>query len=189
MGQGSDRERGRQERWLAAADLLTFFRIPLAIAFVLTSSTEWRVAILWLAGISDFSDGFVARRWGSSRLGAVLDPIADKVFTLSAFGVVLASGALAWWETAAVVSRDVAMTVAFLVTLALRRPAAIKARLAGKILTIGQLLVLLAFLLDSSALRPLAWGTGAVALIAIGDYIRVAARQGWTLQLNRDQKT
>ena len=186
MGQGSERERGRQERRFAVADLLTFFRIPLAIAFVLTSSTQWRLVILWLAGISDFSDGFVARRWGSSRLGVVLDPVADKVFTVSAFGVVLVSGALTWWEVAAVVSRDITLTLAFLVTVLLKRPGAIEARIAGKLVTIGQLLVLLAFLLDSSLLRPVAWGTGAIALVAIGDYLRVAAREGWALQLKRD---
>ncbi len=167
------------------ADLLTFSRIPLAIAFVLTSSTDWRLVILWLAGISDFIDGFVARRWGSSRLGAVLDPVADKVFTISAFGVVLVSGALTWWEVAIILSRDLAATVAFLATVVLKRPSAIEARVAGKLVTIGQLLVLLAFLLDSSLLRPLAWATGVVALVAIWDYVGVAARRRWALQLNR----
>jgi len=187
MGQGSDRETGRQERRVTVADWLTFFRIPLAIAFVATTSTEWRLVILWLAGISDFSDGFVARRWGSSRLGAVLDPVADKVFTISAFGVVLVSGALAWWEVAALLSRDIAATLAFLATVLLKRPAAIEARVAGKLVTIGQLLVLLAFLLDSSLLRPIAWGTGIVALVAIWDYVGVAVRKRWALQLNRDE--
>jgi hypothetical protein len=48
---------------------------------------------------------------------------------------------------------------------------------AGKIVTIGQLLVLLAFLLDSPLLRPVVWGTGAVALYAIVDYVLVARQQ------------
>jgi cardiolipin synthase len=185
MGQGSDRETGRQDRRFTAADALTFFRIPLAIAFVVIDSTGWRLVILSLAGISDFSDGFVARRWGSSRLGMLLDPIADKVFTISAFSVVLLSGALAWWEVVALLSRDLAATAAFLATLILKRPAAIEARVAGKLVTIGQLLVLLAFLLESRWLRPIAWATGALALVAIWDYVGVAIRKRWTLQLNR----
>lgn len=186
MGQGSERETGRQEWRITVADLLTALRIPLAIAFVLTPSTQWRIVILWLAGLSDFVDGFAARHWGSSRLGAVLDPVADKVFTISAFGVVLVSGALTWWEIAALLSRDILAALAFIATVVLQRPAAIEARVAGKLVTIGQLLVLLAFLLDSSLLRPIAWTTGAIALIAIADYVRVAARERWALQLRRD---
>ena len=163
------------------ADLLTGIRIPLAIAFVLVPHTGWRLAFLWLAGISDFFDGFAARKWGSSRLGAVLDPVADKIFVASAFGVVLMAGALAWWEVAAVLARDIAATLAFLATVAFRRPSAIAARVAGKIVTIGQLLVLWAFLLDSSLFRPIAWTTGAVAAYAIIDYVLVARQQHRTL--------
>lgn len=188
MAQTSERETGRQEWRITVADLLTFFRIPLAIAFVVADSTQWRLVILWLAGISDFSDGFAARRWGSSRLGAVLDPIADKVFTISAFAVVFARGALTWWEVAALLSRDVTATLAFLATLLLRRPSAIAARIPGKLVTIGQLLTLLAFLLDSSLLRPVAWVTGAIAIVAIWDYVGVAIREKWALQLNRDSR-
>jgi hypothetical protein len=72
--------------------------------------------------------------------------------------------------------RDIAAAVAFVVTLVLRRPAAIPARLGGKAVTIGQLLTLLAFLAGSPLLRPLAWATAAVALYAIWDYQRVAPR-------------
>lgn len=170
------------------ADFLTASRIPLAIAFVMTPSTNWRIAILWAAGITDFIDGFAARHWGSSRLGALLDPIADKVFIISAFGVVLSSHALTWWEVGALLSRDIVAALAFFATVILSRPAAIEARVAGKLVTIGQLLVLLAFLLDSSLLRPTAWVTGAVALIAIADYVRIAARERWALQLNQETR-
>ncbi len=163
------------------ADLLTFVRIPLAVAFVLVPSTGWRLAILWAAGISDFVDGYAARKWGSSRLGAVLDPVADKVFVACAFGVVFASGALTWWEVGAVLARDIAATLAFLATVAFQRPSAIAARVAGKIVTIGQLLVLWAFLLESSLFRPIAWATGTVAVFAIVDYVLVARQQHRTL--------
>ncbi len=171
---------GLATHW-TAADLLTGVRIPLAIAFVLVPHTGWRLAFLWMAGISDFIDGFVARKWGSSRLGSVLDPVADKVFVAAAFGVVLVAGALTWWEVVAVLARDLAATAAFLATVAFRRPSAIQARVAGKIVTIGQLLVLWAFLLESTLLRPIAWATGAVAVYAIIDYVFVARQEHRTL--------
>ena len=73
-----------------------------------------------------------------------------------------------------VLARDFATALAFLATVLFSRPAAIPARLGGKVVTIGQLLTLLAFLLGSDLLRPVAWATAAVALYAIWDYARVA---------------
>ncbi len=163
-------------RWVVA-DLLTGARIPLAAAFVLAPTSGLRIGILWAAGISDFVDGWVARRWGSSRLGPFLDPVADKLFIAAAFGVVLFSGALHWWEIVLVLARDIAATVAFLLTIVFIRASAIPARVAGKIVTIGQLLVLLAFLIDSPLFRPLVWLTGVVAVYAIVDYVLVARQQ------------
>jgi cardiolipin synthase (CMP-forming) len=172
------RTEGRPSRrvWWAPADALTLARIPLALAFVGVEDPGWRTAILGATAASDFADGLVARRWGGSRLGAFLDPVADKLFMICAFGVVLASRALAPLEIVGVLVRDIAAAVAFVVTLVLRRPAAIPARLGGKAVTIGQLLTLLAFLAGSPLLRPLAWATAAVALYAIWDYQRVAPR-------------
>lgn len=163
--------------WFAPADAFTVIRIPLALAFIVVSDPGWRLAILGGAGVSDFADGFVARRIGSSRLGGFLDPVADKLFMACAFGVVLASHAVSPLELLGVLSRDLAAAVAFVVTLLLRRPAMIPARLGGKVVTIGQLLTLAAFVLGSILLHPLAWATAAFALYAIVDYIRVAAAQ------------
>src|SRR5258706_1669871 len=89
---GQPRAAGRA--WWSPAGVFTVVRIPLAIGFVLVPATTWRLAILVAAALSDFADGFVARRLGGSRLGAFLDPVADKFFMACAFGVVLFSDAL-----------------------------------------------------------------------------------------------
>jgi phosphatidylglycerophosphate synthase len=162
--------------WWSPADALTAVRVPLAIAFVAVHDAGWRIAILAVAAASDFADGLVARKWGGSRLGAFLDPVADKLFMACAFGVVLVSGALSPLEILGVLARDVAAAIAFVATILLRRPAAIPARLGGKAVTICQLLTMFAFLAGSALLRPLAWATAAVALYAIWDYQRVALR-------------
>jgi cardiolipin synthase len=166
-----------RRRWLSPAVAFTVVRIPLAIAFVAVPAMEWRLAILAAAGASDFADGFVARRLGGSRLGSFLDPVADKFFMACAFTVVLLEHALTPLEVLGVLARDLAAALAFVITLVLRRPAAIPARLGGKAVTIGQLLTLLAFVLSSLFLRPLAWATAAVALYAIWDYVRAAPQQ------------
>ena len=159
------------------ADALTVIRIPLAVVFVLVPSTLARLIVLVLAAVSDFSDGVVARRFGASRIGAVLDPVADKLFMAAAFGVVLFSGALAWYEVALVLIRDLVASVAVFISLGAGRTTTVPARLGGKAVTLLQLLTLLAFLLESPHLRSLAWATGAVALYALWDYNRLFFRK------------
>lgn len=156
------------------ADLMTSIRFPLALAFVLVPGTTARIVILAVAAASDLADGWMARRYGASRAGTFLDPVADKVFMAAAFAVVLVEGPLSWIEIVAVLLRDLAATAAFIATVVFDRPAAIPARLGGKMVTVGQLLTLLAFLAESSYLRPMAWATGGIALYAVWDYTRVA---------------
>ncbi len=173
---------GEQDRSaLSLADILTVSRLPMALAFVLAPSNVVRLAILAAAAATDLLDGFIARRIGSSRFGSFLDPVADKLFMVCAFGIVLVSGRLAPFEVLAVLLRDVVATIAFAATLISRRPAAIPARLGGKAVTVGQVLTLVAFLLESPYLRPLAWATGAVGLYAIWDYQHVAATRRRTV--------
>jgi CDP-diacylglycerol--glycerol-3-phosphate 3-phosphatidyltransferase/cardiolipin synthase len=167
-------EQGRG--WWTAADLLSLIRIPLAAAFVLVPDNGWRLGIVALAAATDLLDGPVARRFGSSPFGAVLDPIADKLFMAAAVGVVAFSGKLAIHEIIGVLLRDIVATVAFVATLLSHQPRAIPARSSGKAVTVAQILTLVAFLLDSPFLRPIAWATTAIAVIAIWDYYRVAPR-------------
>ena len=156
-------------RW-GIADACSALRIPLAGAFVLLESTSARLAILGVAAMTDLLDGFLARRLGPSRLGAFVDPVADRLFMACAFGVVGFSGLLHWWEVAGVLLRDIAASVAFFVTAGLGRASSIPARLGGKAVTVAQLLTLLAFLLYPVDLRPMAWATTGIGLYAIWDY-------------------
>lgn len=171
---------------LAVADGLTLLRFPLAAAFLVFPSLPARLAVLAAAAATDLLDGPLARRRGASRFGAVLDPIADKVFMACAFGVVLVSGRLAAYEVAGVLVRDLWAAAAFVATILLRRPVAIPARLGGKAVTVAQVLTLVAFLAGSPLLRPLAWATAAVGLYAIWDYHRAAAREARPLRRESD---
>lgn len=157
--------------------MLSAVRLPLAVMFPLATSTTARVVILALAAGSDLFDGYLARRYGSSPIGAVLDPVADKLFMLAAFGVVALSGRLEIYEVVGVLLRDIVATGAFLVTALRRTPSAIPARPSGKAATVGQVLTLAAFLFDSPLLRPLAWGTAALGALAVFDYTRAAPRE------------
>jgi CDP-diacylglycerol--glycerol-3-phosphate 3-phosphatidyltransferase/cardiolipin synthase len=169
----------RQEAGVAgpfsAANFVSFARVPLAIAFVVADRVEVRLPILVLAAASDLLDGWLARRLGRSRLGAVLDPVTDKVFMLTAFVALALSGALRPLEVAGVLLRDILAPVGYLLT-AVRRPPLMPARAGGKAVTVGQSLTLFAWLFGSPYLRPLAWATTAMALYALADYGRFAVR-------------
>lgn len=68
--------------------------------------------LLVLAGLSDALDGYLARRYGwFTRLGAVLDPVADKLFVVSVFLVFGLQGSLPWWLVALVIGRDIVIVV------------------------------------------------------------------------------
>ncbi len=174
MSETSPRQKGDQGRlrW-TTADLLSVVRIPLAVAFPLVS-TGWRMVILAIAAATDLLDGPLARRFGASALGSVIDPVADKLFMASAFGVVAVSGRLAPLEIVGVLLRDIVATVAFVATVFSHRPRAIPARAGGKAVTVAQVLTLVAFLTGSALLQPMAWATTAIAIYAIWDYYRVA---------------
>jgi phosphatidylglycerophosphate synthase len=148
-------------------------RVPFAVAFVLVDDAVVRATLLAAAAASDLLDGHLARRFGGSRLGPALDPIADKLFMAAGFWVVLRSGLLNPFEIGAVLLRDIVALLAFLTAVGLGRPTTLPARAGGKAVTVCQLLTLGAFLTGSDLIQPLAWATGAVSLYAIADYTRV----------------
>ncbi len=157
-------------RHFSLADAVTLVRIPLAVLFPLVSSTPVRLSVLLVAAATDLGDGWIARRFGASRNGMVLDPIADKLFVAVAFAVVWGSGALTWYEVLAVLARDIVATIAFFSTAITGKATAVPARLGGKAVTLLQMLTLIVFVLKLPHLQSLAWMTGGIALYAIYDY-------------------
>src|SRR5258705_191634 len=82
------------ERWVTRAVLLPALRLPLAAAFPFVHQPAWQLTLVGAAAASDFFDGMLARRFGGSRAGALLDPTADKVFMAAAFLTVARTGLL-----------------------------------------------------------------------------------------------
>lgn len=180
MAQATTAPGGRQAggRGLTApANLVSLARLPMAAAFVAVQEPLWRVVILAAAAASDLLDGWLARRFGGTRLGAVLDPVTDKIFMLTAFALLGVSGALSPLEVAGVLLRDVLTPLGWLAGVVARRPFTVPARAGGKAVTVGQSLTLFAWILDSRFLEPLAWATAAMALYAIADYGRLAVHR------------
>lgn len=169
---------GQVKPWVTGADVVTALRLPLAALFPFVRQPAWQLVIVAVAAASDFLDGMLARRYGGSRVGAVLDPIVDKIFMAAAFVTVASRGLLAWYELLGVLLRDLLAVLGFVGTWVLRRPVALPARAGGKAVTLAQVLTLVAAIADSPLARPLAWATAAIAVYALWDYGRAAARVG-----------
>jgi cardiolipin synthase len=111
--------------------LLTMCRIPLAVVFLLVDTAIARFVVLAVVVVTDVGDGIWARRIGGSRAGAILDPIADKLFMLAAFIVVFRTGVLTPWEVLGVLLRDITALVSFVGVTLLNRPITLPARAGG----------------------------------------------------------
>src|SRR5204863_5764165 len=91
-----------------------------------------QLALVGAAAASDFFDGMLARRFGGSRAGAVLDPTADKVFMAAAFLTVARAGLLHPLEIIGVVARDIVAALGYVGAWLWRRPTPLPARAGGK---------------------------------------------------------
>src|SRR6516162_2499663 len=91
--------------------------LPVFLWLVLGPQADWwAVALLILAGISDWLDGKLARAWNQqSQLGQVLDPAADRLYIAATLAGLAIRGVIPWWLVALLVSRELVVGVALLV--------------------------------------------------------------------------
>ncbi len=107
-------------------------RGPFAIDF--GGHEYWATALFAIAMATDWVDGWLARRSGSSSaMGSLLDPVADKILVLSVLIVLLGEGIFAGWIVAAIVARE--FLVSGLRLAALERGVVLGARDLGKLKT------------------------------------------------------
>lgn len=157
----------------ALPNLLSASRIVLAGAFVAADGPVVRFGIVVVAGITDFLDGFLARRVGAvSRWGALVDPIADRFFALAAVATLLLEGLLTVPQYFALIGRDLATAIGFVVAKATPslRPADFKARWTGKAVTGLQFAALASALVYRDALPVLVWLVVAASVASVADY-------------------
>lgn len=96
---------------LNLSNVLSLSRAGFALAF-LQENSQIRLLAIVLAMVSDFLDGFIARRQGTTtQFGAFLDPIMDKFFVFFAGGVLYLEGRLLTWELCTLFARDISICV------------------------------------------------------------------------------
>lgn len=151
----------------------------------------WSLLLFTLAGLSDGLDGFLAKRYGwQSRLGGILDPLADKLLLVCCFLVLGALGLIPVWLVVAAVFRDLlivggAVLYNFGIEVIEAAPLPV-----SKLNTLVQLLLVVVVILDAGVLSlpdvvlsTLVWLCLATTLVSGVQYIWIwggkALARGW----------
>jgi cardiolipin synthase len=105
------------ERWLTVPNALSFVRllgVPLFLWLLLGPQADgWALVVLVASGITDWLDGRLARALDQySRLGELLDPLADRLYTVATLVAFLIRGIVPWWVLVLIIGRDVVVSLA-----------------------------------------------------------------------------
>jgi cardiolipin synthase len=176
---------------LTVPNLITLGRILLVpvVVWAITAG-EMRIAFLLflLAGISDAVDGYLAKRFNmTSELGRYLDPLADKVLIVSIYVALGIAEAIPRWLVILVVSRDIMIIGAIMLSWLIGRPLEVKPLLVSKLNTVAQILFAglvlasLGFAFEAKAVTLAAMVTVAgLTLLSVAFYVAE-----WVRHMNR----
>lgn len=125
---------------LTPANAITLARLaltPVLLSSIIETGDAWSTLVLWilLAG-SDGIDGWLARKQGTTRSGAFLDPLADKFLVLGAMVCLVGGDVFSWVPVAIIAFREVSMS--FYRSYLGRRGVSLPARLSAKVKTVVQ---------------------------------------------------
>ncbi len=178
----------RKHEWFTVPNIISGLRlvgVPVFLWLLLIEADGWAVLVLMVSGISDYLDGKIARHYGlTSKVGAYLDPIADRLYifsTLLGFGL---RDVIPWWLVLLLVARDAFTAGMYPVARFYRLPAP-PVHFIGKAATFNLLYAFPLLLLaqQDSLLGTIAepigwafvwWGTGLYWLAALIYAVQVA---------------
>lgn len=177
--------------WLPnSISLLRLLAAPFVAWLLYTTSYRAALFVLLAAGLTDWLDGYAARKlhahdhfgrtWAHERLGVVLDPLADKVLLVGVFVAMGLLGLLPFWLFMLVVGRDLVIVTGSLLLRLLRNRREFVPSLLGKVSTFFQILVALLAVVYAAFPHPFAaWlkNTGVLltaifTLLSGLDYVR-----------------
>lgn len=164
-------------------NFITLARVlSVPVIFWLLVSGNSRVAffVFVCAGISDAVDGYLAKRFDwKTDLGAYLDPLADKLLIVSIYIALGVSHEIPLWLVIAVVSRDILILLAVLLSWLMDHPVRIKPLVVSKINTAAQLVLAATVLADEgfnlgldTTRLVLVWLTAVSTLLSLVAYLK-----------------
>ena len=155
------------------------FMVPLIVWFILTGNMLPAFFVFVAAGISDALDGYLAKRFAwQTVLGAYLDPMADKMLLVSIYVSLGTYGYLPSWLVIAVVSRDILIVGAVLLSWILDRPVPMRPLFVSKANTAGQIVLAALILADlgmglglNAVTLVLVWVVGVLTVLSAAVYL------------------
>ena len=173
------------------ANFITVLRLCAVLVAVWLVLREQFLVAFWLfvaAGLSDAIDGWLARRNGPTRLGAILDPIADKSLLVSMFVTLAVVRVLPDWLAILVVFRDVVIVGGVLALSVLGQTVVIRPLPISKLNTVIQIVMVAVTLLTAGLQMHwpildaiLVWTVAASTLASLAAYLWTTGRgsTGW----------
>jgi len=166
-------------------NILAFLRIALApflfwvilneqifveAGFHISWAYYFATLIFVLASVTDFFDGYIAREWKQqTKLGAIIDPLADKMITIAAFLGLMLNGEASAWAIYIIIVRELFITG--IRTVAVAEGLEIKASWAGKIKTVAQMIAIGFLLMHWPFGSALLWVAVALTLYSGLEYL------------------
>ncbi len=171
-------------------NLLSIARILLSlpVAWLLLNGRYGEALLLFfIAGVSDGLDGYLAKRFGwRSRLGSILDPLADKTLLVTSFLCLVWVGLIPFWLLALVVGRDLVIVVGGLVFHWLIGPYEMEPTWVSKLNTVLQITLVLALVLSNGLyilpdvlLVGLLYGASLTTILSGIDYVWTWGRKAY----------
>jgi phosphatidylglycerophosphate synthase len=163
----------RRSDVLTPPNLISLSRLAMAGVFLGVRDADWRLAVVCMAMASDVLDGVIARvSRSTSKIGALIDPIADRIFMLVAFVAVTLDGLISPWQLALLMVRDVMTVIGWFVArnVSWLRQITFQARWPGKGVTVLQFVTLVAALQAPRLVAGLALACCILAVVATTDY-------------------
>lgn len=157
----------------ALPNIISSSRVLLAAGFVMAPDANARLGMVGLAALTDMLDGWIARRAKlTSRWGALIDPIADRIFALTAVLTFLVGGVLSVPQFFVMISRDIMTAIGFVVAKSVSwlRPVEFKARYSGKLVTGLQFATFIGLIRFPQWTTACVWVVGIASAISVIDY-------------------
>lgn len=171
-------------------NMITFLRlllVPPIVGCLLLDQYGLALVLFVVAGVSDALDGFLAKRFGwTSRLGGLLDPIADKLLLVSCYLALTWQGLIPVWLTLVVIGRDLVILAGATVYHVLIERLEAAPSVISKLNTLSQLLLVVAVLFHYGAhILPAGWldiliySVLATTLLSGADYVWTWGWRAW----------
>jgi cardiolipin synthase (CMP-forming) len=163
------------------------FLVPLTVWLIISEAYGWAFASFMVAGLSDGIDGFLARRFNwRTELGAYLDPLADKALMTSVYVTLGVLKVLPAWLVIIVVSRDVLIVAAILLSRLVHNPVRVAPLMLSKVNTAAQIAFIIVVLGVAALAHPLGpvvnYGSIPVALLTVAS--GAAYLKAWLEHMN-----